>query len=188
MKKLISLFLVAVMLTSCICAAFAEDSTYYSESLEAEIVLPAGLYVKGEEEYDDGVLITIGMEGRTDVGFGIRYSYYEDYEDFCTNNMPDDIFQQICDYYNSTLDCSKNAAPAVQDWSDGDPDYEDLNPLMVCGVNENGELMLYYELIYYGWDILVYGGIAGDDFDEESAYAAYQLFFNALDVMMSEEE
>lgn len=188
MKKMISLLLVVAMLTSCICIAFAEDNTYYSESLEVEIVLPAGLFVKGEEESENGTAISIGMEGRDDVGFGIRYSYYEEYEDFCTNTMPSEIFEQISEYYTSVLDCSNNAAPAVQDWSEGDPDNEEFNPLVVCGVNENGELMLYYELIYYGWDILVFGGIAGDDFDEESAYAAYALFFSALDVMMSEEE
>lgn len=184
MKKLISLLLVIVMLATCTCTALAES--YYSPELETEIELPSGLYVKSEEANDDSVFLSIGMKGRDDVGFGIRYTYYEGYEDFCTNDMPDSVFEELRDYYLNALDCTGYAEPEVQDWSDGDEEYEEFNPLMVCGVNEAGELMLYYELIYYGWDILVFGGIAADTFDEESAYAAYELFFCALDAMMEE--
>lgn len=186
MKKLISLLLVIAMLTICTSVAFADS--YYSENLECEIALPEGLYVKDETTEGDTIMFTIGMNGRDDVGYGIRFSYYEDYEDYCTNDLPEEMLKQLQDYYLSVLDCSNYAAPEIQDWSEGDEDYAELNPLMVCGVNENGELMLYYELIYYGTDILVFGGTTADTFDEETGYAAYSLFFSALDLLFEGEE
>ena len=173
------------MLMACMTAASAQ--VYSSENI-GDIELPDGMTVINEETDDDSVTLTLKLNGRDDCGFGVRFAYYEDYEGITTNSMSDDLFAEIYDYYTSYLDCSKNAEPQILDITDGDPDYADLNPLMVCGTSRStGELYLYYELIYDGWDITVFGGTSAKQFDQDSAGAAFNLYFCALEAMMEEE-
>jgi len=184
MKKIISLVLAMIMALSCTAAVMAD--AYTSTALEIEIELPTGMEVASEDQNDNGVVITLSLSGRDDAGYSISVGYDEKYEEYYTAILPDDLLQEIQEYYSSILDCTDYAAPEVMDISDGEEEMEYFNPLFVCGKDSNGQLVAQYVLVAEGYVIAVSGGTSADDFDDETYGALYDLYWNVLNAFFGE--
>lgn len=104
MKKIFSLLLCLTLSVVCLSCAFAEEGElsvipYTIQALDDTIYIPENMTVTKETESDAGVSLTIALNGRTDCGYCIDISYSEAYEGYSMLTMPDELRQEIIDFY-----------------------------------------------------------------------------------------
>ncbi|MDD3412246.1 MAG: hypothetical protein PHY12_15695 [Eubacteriales bacterium] len=161
----------------------AATNPYTFQAMDATINLPAGVTVTGETETDTSVTITLTMDGRTDVGLTLAIGYVDAYADYTAATLPDDLFQQLSDYYSQNF---KSDNPPEKGEAD-DEAFADVMPITASGTGADGNFYAIFIMILNGWTLTVSGGIAAKEFDYESYGMVYNLYWQGVDMFLEME-
>ncbi len=184
MKKIFSLLLCLTLSVVCLSCAFAEEGElgvipYTIQALDDTIYIPENMTVTKETESDAGVSLTIALNGRTDCGYSIDISYSEAYEGYSMLTMPDELRQEIIDFYAQNY--PGESTPTIAEFED---EYADFSPLIASGKGSDGNQYCIYVTVYDGFILTVSGAIAADEFDLDSYSALYLLYWQTLDMLI----
>ena len=143
--------------------------------MDDTIYIPENMTVTKETESDAGVSLTIALNGRTDCGYSIDISYSEAYEGYSMLTMPDELRQEIIDFYAQNY--PGESTPTIAEFED---EYADFSPLIASGKGSDGNQYCIYVTVYDGFILTVSGAIAADEFDLDSYSALYLLYWHTF--------
>ena len=187
MKKLFALLLCLTTAVLFLPGAIAEEDEldvfdYTIEALDETIYIPENMTVTNETDSDTGVALTLALNGRSDCGYAIDISYSEAYEGYSMLSMPDDMRQQMIDFYAQNYPGENE--PSIMEFDGDFADYADLSPLIAAGKGSDGNLYCIYVTVYDGYIFTVSGAIAADEFDYDSYSALYLLYWQTMDLLI----
>ena len=198
LKRLLALLMI-LCLTLCLCPAMAEETEaedttatedaeqgpatnpYTFQAMDATIDLPAGLTVTDEQASETSVVLTLAMDGRTDVNLSLSIAYVEAYEGYTAPTLSDELLEQLVEYYGTNFTGGETPCVATVE----DEAYAPVTPFMAGGKGSDGNLYSIYIMINDGTTMTVSGGIAADQFDYEAYGMIYNLYWQGVDMFIN---